>query len=272
MALAVWLLAWLPLGLWQGDPDYVLTEVSRGTLQRQIYQGLLYTGLLLVCLDAWRRHAPPRPAWGRPRDFGLYAVLGLLAALSLRALLQAGGARQAPAFHPAAKTLLVTLLSALAVALVEEALFRGFLLGTLARGLGPWRAALASSALFTAAHLFRPGTAGFKAAYAAGLFLLALLLARVAWQRSSLAASAGLHAGIIWPNLLDPWTGLAQSWWSGWQQEPASGAVAWMLTALLWAQWEWWERKGRALWHLSRRGRREGISLEGCSLGEPGKT
>jgi membrane protease YdiL (CAAX protease family) len=239
----VWLLAWLPLGLWKGDPDFVLTAASRHTVERQVYQGLLYTGLLAVFLDAWRRRAPARPARGRPASFVSYAALGLFSALFLRGVLQLLGARAAPeswTFEPMG--LVVALGSALVVALAEEAVFRGFLLGSLAQIVGTVRAMVISSVLFALVHLFRPGAFGFKAAYGLGLFLLAVLLARLAWQRG-IAASAGLHAGIILPNLLDPWQGLHPSWWSGWQQEPASGALSWLLTLALWAQWEWWCRR-----------------------------
>lgn len=243
LLLGVWLLAWLPIGLLKGDPDYVLTTVSRGSTERQIYQGLLYSGLLLVFLDSWRRHAPSRPSCGSARDFLAYASLGLFSALGLRVVMVVLGGRPMPHLDLAAAILAKSVLSALVVALVEEAVFRGFLLGRLASVM-PQRAAVAmSSAIFAAVHLFRPGSMVFRAGLGAGLFLLGLLLARIAWERQSIAASAGLHAGLILPNLLDPWPNLQACWWSGWQQEPVSGALSWTLTLLLWAQWEWWQRR-----------------------------
>lgn len=242
-ALLVWLLAWLPLGLWRGDPDFVLTTVSRGSIERQLYQGLLYGGLLLLFLQAWWRHAPPRPGRGRARDLIAYAAMGLAGALGLRLFTVLLGARDWPATDWTVSRLLVALLSGLAVALIEEALFRGFLMGRLAQLTTPTKALLISSGLFALVHLFRPGTLYFKVAYGTGLFLLALLLGRIAWVKCSVAASAGFHAGVIWPNLLDPWPGLQAGWWSGWQGEPVSGALSWLLTALLWMQWEWWQRR-----------------------------
>lgn len=242
LATAVWILAWLPLGLIKGDPDYVLTAISRGTVERQIYQGLLYSGLLLVFLHFWLRHAPARPGRGRLTDFPIYAALGLASALILRAVMVGLGGRAAPHLELDLPTLLIALASAIAVAVVEEAVFRGFLLGRLAAVMPFERAAVMCSALFAAVHLFRPGPLAFRAGYGLGLFLLAMLLARIAWVRQSLSACAGFHAGLIWPNLLDPWPELKASWWSGWQGEPASGALAWLLTGLLWAQWEWWQR------------------------------
>ena len=106
--------------------------MSRDTQARQLYQGLLYSGLLIVFLDSWRRQAPQRPAWGRLRDFPLYAVFGLASALVLRVVLVALGARVWPDLVLTPQVILVALLYALAVAVVEEAVFRGFLLGSLA--------------------------------------------------------------------------------------------------------------------------------------------
>jgi membrane protease YdiL (CAAX protease family) len=241
--LAVWVVAWLPLGLWKGDLDYVLSAVSRQSVERQVYQGLLYCGLLLVFLDSWGRHAPLRPGPGRLIDLLRYAGLGLTSALVLRVVMFAAGARPIPSLEPSLVTVLIALVSALTVAVVEEAVFRGFLLGCLAQSMKPASAIVISSVLFATVHLFRPGPISFKAGYALGLFLLAVLLARVAWAKGSVAAAAGLHAGVIFPNLLDPWVGLAPYWWSGWQQEPASGALGWLLTLGLWAQWEWWQAR-----------------------------
>ncbi len=246
-ALLVWLLAWLPLGLWKGDPDYVLTVVSRGSVERQIYQGLLYSGLLFLFLHAWWRHAPERPGKGRAVDLVLHAGLGLVGALGLRLAMVLLGGRAWPEPSWTASQLLVALLSGLAVAVIEEALFRGFLMGRLAGWTTPRNALLISSALFALVHLFRPGSLLFRLAYGLGLFLLALLLGRIAWVKCSVAASAGFHAGVIWPNLLDPWPGLWPAWWSGWQGEPVSGALSWLLTLLLWGQWEWWQRRRETL-------------------------
>lgn len=243
--LAVWLMAWLPIGLWKGDPDYVLTVVSRGTVERQLYQALLYTGLLAVFLRAWWQRAPSRPGRGRPADFAGYLWLGLTSAVVLRLLMVGLGARDWPAVPPLS-TLLLALGSALVVGVVEEAVFRGFLLGRFAESLPLSRAVLCSSVLFAAVHLFRPGTLEFKMGYGLGLLLLAILLARIAWVRQSVAAAAGFHSGVILPNLVDPWPDLASSWWAGWQGEPASGALGWLLTLALWGQWEWWQRRQRA--------------------------
>lgn len=241
LALAVvWLACWLPIGLYVGDFDYVLTRVSRGTWHRQLYQGLLYCGLLLVFLDFWRRHAPALPRRGRLGEFFSYLLLGLLGAGVLKLALFVLGSRGVPELPDQAWSWVVAGLSAVAVALVEEAVFRGFLLGGLAQRWGASSAVVASSVIFASVHLFRPGSVGFKLGYGLGLILLAAFLARIAWKRS-IAASAGFHAGVIFWNFIDS-VPIVPSWWAGWQNEASSGALAWLFTTLLWVQWEYLTR------------------------------
>lgn len=241
--MVVWLVSWLPLGLWVGDFDYVLTRVSRGTWQRQLYQGLLYSGLLLVFLEFWRRHAPRIPRRGRLSEFLSYLLLGLFGAGVLKLALFFLGSRGAPELPGQAWSWVVAGLSAVGVALVEEAVFRGFFLGGLAQRWSLSRAVAISSALFASVHLFRPGSAEFKLGYGLGLFLLAVFLARIAWKRS-IAASAGFHAGVIFWNFIDS-VPIEPSWWAGWQNEASSGALAWLFTTLLWVQWEYLTRVSR---------------------------
>lgn len=240
--LMVWLASWVPIGIWVGDLDYVLTRVSRGTSYRQLYQGLLYSGLLLVFWQFWRRYSPSVPRRGSLFDFAPYLGLGLVGAGVLKWALLFLGAREAPRFPDDPSIFFFAALSAGAVALVEEAVFRGFLLGSLAQRHGFARAAVASSLIFAAVHLFRPGPPAFKLGYGLGLALLALFLARIAWRRS-IAAAAGFHAGVIFWNFIDPAVRLTPSWWAGWNDEATSGALAWLFTALLWLQWELYLRR-----------------------------
>ncbi len=239
----VWLVSWLPIGIWVGDFDYVLTRVSRGTWQRQLYQGLLYSGLLLVFLEFWRRHAPQIPRRGRLSELLSYLLLGLFGAGVLKLALYLLGSRGGAEFPDQAWSWLVAGLSALGVALVEEAVFRGFLLGGLAQRWRAPHAVVVSSVIFASVHLFRPGSAEFKLGYGLGLFLLAVFLARIAWKRS-IAASAGFHAGVIFWNFIDG-VHIEPSWWAGWQNETSSGALAWLFTTLLWLQWEVFTRRSK---------------------------
>lgn len=227
----------MPVGLWSGDVDYVLTAVSRDTWQRQLYQVLLYSGLLLVFLDSWRRHAPERPRFGRWKEFALTAIVGLVTALVTRLIFWGLGAREMIVSEFTVQAMLIAVVSCLAVAVAEEAVFRGFLLSQLVGKYGWRRGAVLTSVVFASVHLFRPGPWTFRLGYGVGLFILAMLLAHLAWSYNSILASAGFHCGLILLNLVDPWPGLSESWWSGWLQEPLSGVLSWVLTLGLWHSW-----------------------------------
>ncbi len=232
LAAAVWVLAFLPVGLWSGDALFVLKTVSRETWQRQLYQGLLYGGLALLVLESWWRYRPKEPPWGRPALLLPFFALGFGQNVATVFVLVGLGSLAPQPLSFSGVQLAIWLASCLAVGLVEEALFRGFLLGRLAGALGFWRGALLASLLFAAVHLFRPGSALFKLRYGLGLFLLGLLLALVAWRLRALWASVGLHSGLILPNMAEPWSTLEGSWWAGIQAEPLSGALSWAVLAV----------------------------------------
>ncbi len=145
--------------------------------------------------------------------------------------------------------------TASAVAVLEEFLFRGVILGLCLRAMGPWLAAVASSAVFALVHFMRVArpaeavavdwTSGFaqlpqlfSSAPAwpllgwgiLSLFLAGLILAVVTLRTRSLFLAIGIHAGWIlgqqgtqWlakfrikpPDALLPWVG----------QNVVSGAV-----------------------------------------------
>lgn len=232
-ALLIWIGAWLPLGFYVGDFDYVLTRVSRGSTERQVYQVLLYSGLLVLFLKFWFSFAPERPRRGSWRGFGLFLGLGLLSTVLLRSILFWGGAYRPSSAEIGWLDILSAVVSCVAVALVEEAVFRGFLLGRLVMKFGQSKGLLGASALFAVVHLFRPGSLAFKLGYGLGLFLLGVLLAQIAWRFDSVLASAGFHAGIIFLNILLPYGDLIPSWWAGWNSEPVAGVLSWILTIML---------------------------------------
>lgn len=228
LAAAVWIGAWLPVGLVSGDPLFVLKEVSRETFQRQVYQGLLYGGLFFLLVDSWRRYRPEYPRWGpASRIFPNY-LLGLALTSGLLLLYGLLGLNEVSYEFFLRGPISVWLLSSFTVALVEEALFRGFLLGRLAMVTSVQAAVFWSSLLFALVHLFRPGDFYFKLSYGLGLFLLGVFLARLAWTTGGLWASVGFHAGLILPNMAQPWSQLQESWWTGWNSEPLSGALSWL--------------------------------------------
>jgi len=76
------------------------------------------------------------------------------------------------------------------VALFEENAFRGYLLHTLAEGLGFWPAAVLMSLLFAAVHVQNPGEskAGIVAVFAFGMMLAFSL-----WRTGSLLWAIGFH-------------------------------------------------------------------------------
>jgi len=234
---ATWLAAWLPIGLWTGDFDYVLTPVSRGSGERQLYQGLFYTGLLLAFVDCWRRCAPSRPKWGRPILFALYFVQGLVASLILRGVLYGSGLASWAVADLTWWRALEIAISCLAVALVEEAIFRGFLLGTIVERLGWSKGVVLTSLLFAIVHLFRPGGLTFKLCYGLGLFGVGFLLSCIAWRHNSILASAGFHGGLIVLNLSTQAVFFRPSLWSGYQLEPVSGLLSLLLTMAFYGLW-----------------------------------
>lgn len=238
LALLIWVAAWLPIGLWVGDPDFVLTRVSRGTTERQLYQWLLYGGLILAFLYFWQKHAPPRPKWGKPMLFLGYFAQGLLATLVLRGVLTGLGLVSWSVASINLVRALEIVGGCLAVAIIEEALFRGFLLGALAQKLGFQKGLVVSSVLFALVHLFRPGDVTFKLAYGLGLFLLGYLLGSIAWQHNAILASAGFHGGIILLNIGTEIVRFQPSIWSGAEREPVSGAVSLILTVLFLGGWK----------------------------------
>jgi uncharacterized protein len=114
------------------------------------------------------------------------------------------------------------LLSATVVALLEEALFRGGILGLFRRSLRPWTAIVWTSAIFAAVHFLKPDNAvtvanvhwlsGFEMVphvfhqfseptlLLAGfttIFVLGLMLADVTVRTRSLWMGIGLHAGLV---------------------------------------------------------------------------
>ena len=238
--LSVWLLAWIPIGIWIGDIDYVLTTVSRGSSERQLYQALLYLGLGVVFFLYWRQHKPNRPGWGTAKWFAVYFGQGLLASVVLRLILWKLGFCSWEVTGDSCLFGVQVLLSCLTVALVEEAVFRGFLLGHLVAKFGWSKGASLCSLLFASVHLFRPGSLTFKLMYGIGLFALAYLLSCLAWHHDSIFASAGFHGGVILLNLGLDLEFFQVSVWSGFAREPVSGLLSLVLTLSFVSFWSRW--------------------------------
>jgi membrane protease YdiL (CAAX protease family) len=114
------------------------------------------------------------------------------------------------------------LLSAIIVALLEEGLFRGAILGLFCRTMRPWPAIIATGAIFSAVHFLKPDEtvqvehihwlAGFELVphvfhqFAepmlllggfTTIFVLGMMLADVTIRTRSLWMAIGLHAGLV---------------------------------------------------------------------------
>ncbi len=198
---------------------------------------MFYGGLVLVCVDAWRRNRPPRPGWGSWTLFVSYFIQGLIASALLRWILIGLGIASWTFAAESLAAVLSALLSCLVVALVEEALFRGFLLGRLAALIGWGRGAVITSLLFASVHLFRPGEWEFKVVYGVGLFLLGYLLSAIAWEHDSILAAAGFHGGVILLNLTFTLKEFEPGILAGYHDEPASGALSIALTTAYLLAW-----------------------------------
>jgi membrane protease YdiL (CAAX protease family) len=98
----------------------------------------------------------------------------------------------------------------LAVAALEEMLFRGYPLATLGRSIGFWPAAVLLSLAFVAAHSHNPGETPEGLA---AVFLFGMLFSVIVRRRAAIWLPVGIHAGWDW----------AQSFLFG---VPDSGTVA----------------------------------------------
>ena len=195
------------------------------------------------------------------------AIRGFLVAMCAIAILFAlalavGGAGVGD--HEAAAALIPKyLLSAIAIALIEEAFFRAFLLGGMMEDFGNRVALIASAAIYALAHLVRsptryyisgyePAAGLFNLAHSVdqfkdpaiaiptliGLFLLGLVLGEAYILTGSVYFSMGLHCGFVlgsklWPKVI--LNRAAISWWiaGGGAIPLIGGAAAWVIAIVI---------------------------------------
>lgn len=225
--LLVWVSSWLLWGSLWGEPLLLLHPLRAPESLRILYLVTLYLGMLSLLVWLWRRHSPGI-AWGGA-GLALRAWIMGAAGILVQRLLLAGD------WHPQSpsrEAWLSAIFLAPLLALVEEAVFRGYLYGVLRLERGRFTSALLVSGIFALVHLFRPGGLIFKLAYASGLFLTGLVLVVVV-ERSGLAASVAMHSSWISANILDPPGRVESGWWSGLGGEPTAGVCAWLLLALM---------------------------------------
>jgi membrane protease YdiL (CAAX protease family) len=195
------------------------------------------------------------------------AIRGFVVAMCAIAILFAlafavGGAGDGD--HKAAAALIPKyLLSAIAIAVIEEGFFRAFLLGGMKEDFGNRVALIASAAIYALAHLVRspakyyvsgyePAAGLFNLAHSVdqfkdpaiaiptliGLFLLGLVLGEAYLLTGSVYFSMGLHCGFVlgsklWPKVI--LNRAAISWWiaGGGAIPLIGGAAAWVIAVVI---------------------------------------
>lgn len=174
-------------------------------LPRMLAQELIGCLVVLAAtLVMSRIEGRPAAAYGfAPQHALRHAGAGFLcgvACLAVLVLSLVGGGYVALSanLHAAPQALAFGLAWLLVFALVgfsEEAMFRGYLLATLARGIGFWPAAVVLGLLFGAAHAGNPGETPIGLAQVVTAAITFTLLLRLT---GSLWASIGFHTGWDW--------------------------------------------------------------------------
>lgn len=225
--LCLWVSCWLSLGLLFGQPLLLLHPLEAPEYLRVVYLLMLYGGL--VALLRWRwRSQPPCIGWG---SFSLALRIGLLGLVFVILQRVCLGTAWHPE-KPTAAAWFSALLLSFPIAAVEEAVFRGYLYGSLRHSMRPLPAALVVSCFFALVHLFRPGDLEFKLAYGFGLMLAALVLTLLA-ERAGIWSAATMHATWIIAAVLDPPGHVVAGLWSGLRGEMAAGLCSWVLLFVL---------------------------------------
>ncbi|MFZ2061197.1 MAG: CPBP family glutamic-type intramembrane protease [Candidatus Binatus sp.] len=189
------------------------------------------------------------------RGFGV-AMLSIAILFGLALAVGGGGVGD----HEAAAALIPKyFLSAIAIAFIEEAFFRAFLLGGMARDFGNRIALIASAAIYAIAHLVRSPARFYVTGYQPaaglitlahsidqfkdpgiaipaliGLFLLGIVLGEAYILTGSVYFSIGLHCGFVlgakmWPKII--LNRAAIPWWiaGGGAIPLIGGATAWVI-------------------------------------------
>jgi membrane protease YdiL (CAAX protease family) len=205
---------------------------------------------------------PPRPSIARAIRGLVVAMFAIAILFGLAFAVGGGGVGN----HEAAAALIPKyFLSAIAIAFIEEAFFRAFLLGGMASDFGNRIALIASAVIYAVAHLVRSParfyvsgyepTAGlitlahsidqFKDPAVAiptliGLFLLGIVLGEAYLLTGSAYFSIGLHCGFVlgakmWPKII--LNRAAIPWWiaGGGAIPLIGGAAAWVIAIAIFA-------------------------------------
>lgn len=129
------------------------------------------------------------------------------------------------------------LLQALAIAVVEEIFFRGYLTGELLRSIRPRAAVIFSAGIFAVVHFLRPiPPLGSAVAEFAGLLMLGVVLAMTLAATGRIYAAIGLHAALVFVAKFDSRFiehVAFERWWIWGTDRIIDGVVAWAALALI---------------------------------------
>jgi membrane protease YdiL (CAAX protease family) len=130
--------------------------------------------------------------------------------------------------------LLPLLVVGLLVSVVEELVFRGFLLNQFQRDYSPWIAAVGSSLIFALLHLIWEGREALP--QLPGLWLMGVVLVIARWaDRDNLGLAIGLHAGWVWGMAsldsarLIHYTEHNPRWMTGLSGNPLAGGMSFLM-------------------------------------------
>jgi membrane protease YdiL (CAAX protease family) len=199
---------------------------------------------------------PPAPSIARAIRGFVVAIIAIAILFGLALSVGGGGVGD----HEAAAALIPKyLLSAIAIAFIEEAFFRAFLLGGMRGDFGERVALIASAAIYAVAHLVRSPARFYITGYEPaaglvtlahsvdqfsnpaiaiptliGLFLLGIVLGEAYILTGSVYFSIGLHCGFVlgakmWPKVI--LNRAAIPWWiaGGGAIPLIGGAAAWVI-------------------------------------------
>ena len=226
-----WVLSWLSLGLWQGDPTLLLRPGCPDWLKIP-YLVSLYFVLVAGTAFCWRRYRPGWVSWGGPADWLGGFALGIGFLLIQRGVLATLGCWTPPQPFPWSLLGLALLTSPL-LTWGEEWVFRGYFYGVLREEWGRWPAGVGVNLLFALVHLFRPGELTFKLALAWGLFLVGGVLTLALERRGRLFLPMGIHTAWVVAIIIDPPAQTVPGPWSGLHGESVTGIVSWLLLGVL---------------------------------------
>lgn len=225
--LSFWLLVVLGAALWAtglwllaGQPAFDRIPA----IWQTSYLIGLYAWLLWLCRQARNSLSlPALPLW-RPLRYGLSGAALSILSLSLLALLALRlGWVQWHTLRPDWPWIgLQVIVMAIAVASIEEIVFRGVMLDLALRSLSTWSALILQALIYAVLHLFRSDLAPLSWLTALiSLGLTGLLLGQLRLRSKSLAMSVGLHgtwvaltsfaswaAWLVWDPAWAPWSGL----------------------------------------------------------------